>query len=144
MPAGLLGQSADVGQDRGVDPDAVGELGHLLHRIGGDERLHGGRPVSYTHLDVYKRQGQERSTDGCRSCGLLSGMRASSEEQPTEALSRRGSEQVVGFAARAEEDCVPGLGKVVGRGYRIIQVGAADDQRPAVLEGCLLYTSRCV
>ena len=62
-------------------------------------------------------------------------MRASSEEQPPEALSRRGSEQVVGFAARAEEDCVPGLGKVVGRGYRIIQVGAADDQRPAVLEG---------
>ena len=71
------------------------------------QQARGAGPVSYTHLDVYKRQVQEDFNDEGKP-PLLS---------VEEALLREGGEEALRRALHHEEEDV---------------------------EGCLLYTSRCV
>ena len=54
-----------VAQARAVHEQPHAEVAaHLRERLELDERVHGAVPVSYTHLDVYKRQPQDDAAGG--------------------------------------------------------------------------------
>ena len=71
-----------------------------------------GAPVSYTHLDVYKRQGMDIDS----------------------AAGEIGIEQSAFEAGRGTAQELAGL----------LALGPDRDADIAALQGCLLYTSRCV
>ena len=75
--------------------------------------------VSYTHLDVYKRQGPRGAWSRTGSLG----------ERTERATACRGCAEGPRWARTGRED-------LVGRRVRAV--------RPAVHRACLLYTSRCV
>ena len=54
----FLGDGRDDGRiESATEQDTVGDVGHQLALYGGFEGIvHGSDSVSYTHLDVYKRQ----------------------------------------------------------------------------------------
>ena len=98
--------------------------------------LHAGEPVSYTHLDVYKRQvcHSHRSAQGCEIPG-------EDGQTPVEV------DKVVGDAPgnagqvdnQAAEQQTVGEGSEQEKGSADADVvGEGDSQ------ACLLYTSRCV
>ena len=71
-------------------------------------------PVSYTHLDVYKRQGQDQAVIEVGGVGYL-----------VQTSSRALSTLAVGAAA-----------------FLLVETQVREDA--ITLYGCLLYTSRCV
>ena len=119
----------------------------------------GHAPVSYTHLDVYKRQvvsfiflpGQEVALQGgSRSHAVLERILALSDEEVEQTLTATAgrfgarhrdleAEWEVHFELIAHRFAAP---TEISRSRRLL-VGAFFTQEYAI-EGCLLYTSRCV
>ena len=88
------------------------------------------KPVSYTHLDVYKRQSQERFRRAVEEAPFPIMIHA--EDGEVLALSRTWTE-ISGYA-RAD---IPTIADWTGLAY-------GDRQQAVRADICLLYTSRCV
>ena len=89
---------------------------------------HDDTPVSYTHLDVYKRQ----------QSGLLAG-----------SLNRRDNRKIVGISvsrnsARGKEVIAGNLREYAEKFHRVLPENMEDSIHFTDSYICLLYTSRCV
>ena len=122
------------------------------NKFGNHEKIHsntlapcrlrfGAGPVSYTHLDVYKRQDVQRGVDGADERRFSDARIARNEGRTpfeqlvyrTDAFARGGGDL---------HDTVSGAfvhGMKVCDGLRVLQVDFREQDR-----NCLLYTSRCV
>ena len=101
-------------------------------------------PVSYTHLDVYKRQGILRVEKNFVNVQLP-------EDLPEEKMDNRILKVCKGLAESCEEQVVLVTKDILLRiKAQIIGIRAEDYTTEQVVEyegqyrGCLLYTSRCV
>ena len=103
----------------------AGNEGHVHFRLLRQQQVHGSVPVSYTHLDVYKRQLYSIAVQKCLAqrlhgpfilCDSFPEPFLDLEDKDLPHLAVGNDEPVSGV-------CLPGLGQIAG---------------------CLLYTSRCV
>ena len=95
-------------------------------------------PVSYTHLDVYKRQEQEIEIVTRHAAGF--------DPRDLVAAGIRAVASAADLAAGAAEVCQVRIAPEVAA--YIVDIGRATRQSPSLSLGvsprCLLYTSRCV
>ena len=117
---------------------------------GAEQSLRGSRPVSYTHLDVYKRQALEQFRADQAGAGLVIdalfgiGLDRPVEGLPAGVIEAINSSDVPVLAVDLPSGVQADSGEVMGAAVQARWTVTFAFPKPGLLQHCLLYTSRCV